>query len=104
MDDRARENGLLSTSVIAGESEDPATSAARVIAEQALSILEAAEASASEIRDRGRRQAEELVAATHEAAVLALSRLRAVCHELDGLATELDRKTETRLVEHGRGD
>jgi hypothetical protein len=102
-DDHAGENGLLRAGVVAGEPEDPAAFAARLIAEQALSILDAAAARASEIQDRGRRHAEELVGVTGQAAALALSRLHTVSRELDALGAEIDRRAENRLTDQVDG-
>jgi hypothetical protein len=97
LDHHARENGLLRAGLVAGELADPAACAARVIAEQALSIFDAAAATASEIQDRGRRHAEELVGGMGQATALALSRLHTVSREVDALAAEIDRRTEMRL-------
>jgi hypothetical protein len=94
LDDHARENGLLGACFLAGE--DPAACAARVIAEQALSIFKAAEATASEIQARGRRQAEQLAGGADEAAAIALTRLQAISLELDDLAADVDQRNAER--------
>jgi hypothetical protein len=101
--DHARETGLLGADFVAGAQDDPAACAASVIAEQALSIFDAAAATASEIEDRGRRHAEELTGVMGHAAAGALSRLRTLSRELDGLAAEIDRRAETRLAEQVDG-
>ena len=91
-DDHARQSGLLGGGFVAGDAEDPAGCAARVVAEQALSIFDAAEATASEIQARGRQQAEELAAAANEAVELALSSLHAISSQLDDLAADVDQR------------
>jgi hypothetical protein len=96
LDDDARENGLLGAGFLAGEPEDPAACAARVIAEQALSIFKAAEATASEIQERGRRQAEQLAGGADEAAAIALTRLHAISRQLDDLAADVDQRSAER--------
>lgn len=94
LDDHTRNNGLLGARFIEGEESDPAVVAARVIAEQALSILTATEATASDIRRRSRRSAEEL--ARDDGVALAMGRLRTISRELDGLAVYVDRRLEMR--------
>jgi 3-methyladenine DNA glycosylase/8-oxoguanine DNA glycosylase len=99
LDDHARQTGLLGGGFVAGEPEDPAGCAARVVAEQALSIFKAAEATASEIEARGGQQAEELAGAADEAVAVALSRLHAISRQLDALAADVDQRNEE--LRHG---
>jgi hypothetical protein len=79
---------------------DPADSAARVVAEEVLSILQAVEARTSEIDAGARREAEAIRRAADLAGADAIGRFAAITRELDALAAEL---TE-RAARRGDGD
>jgi hypothetical protein len=91
--DRGDHDGLL-------EEEDPAGSAARVVAEEVLSILQAVDARTSEIDAEARREADEIRRAADLAGADAVARFAAIARELDALATEL----EERAARRGDGD
>jgi hypothetical protein len=78
---------------------DPASDAARVIEEEALSIFLAVDAATSEIDADARRRAELIQRSSVEATAPALARLDAMSRSFDALAAELDE----RAMRRGRG-
>jgi hypothetical protein len=70
---------------------DPATSAASVIADQALSIFQAVDAKTAEIDASARRDADEIRQKATAAADLARERLGGMLRELDDISSALDR-------------
>jgi hypothetical protein len=80
--DRGDHDGLL-------EGEDPAGSAAQVVAEEVLSILQAVDARTSEIDAAARREADEIRRAADLAGTDAVARFEAIVRELDALAIDL---------------
>jgi len=103
MGDRAHERGVLGAGFAAGDAEDPAACAARVIAEQALSIFEAAEARGSELEARARKEAEDVVGRAEGASVRTLAGLEAISRQLDALSAELAGRIEDRATTLGHG-
>jgi hypothetical protein len=80
----------------AGAADDPATSAASVIADQALSIFQAVDAKTAEIDARARHDADEI---RQKAAVVSdpsRARLDRMLRDLDAIATALDHVAEDR--------
>jgi hypothetical protein len=75
---------------------DPAHDAARVITEEAMSILLAVEARAAELDADARREAEEIRREADQATAPALVRLRAMARDLEALATDLDDAVRAR--------
>jgi hypothetical protein len=86
---------------ITARSADPAAWAAEVTAQQALSVLEAVAARATEIDAHARREAVELRLRTRAATAGALGRLDAIDVELEALATEIRRRTAARAATRG---
>jgi hypothetical protein len=103
LEDRGPEDGLTETGRITVEPEDPAAYAARVIADEALSIFLAVEARTSEIHAGARQWADETRRRADEATAPALARLEAMSRDLEALATELDGAANERAArrEHG---
>jgi hypothetical protein len=83
---------------------DPASDAARVIEDEALSIFLAVDAATSEIDADARRRAELIRRASDEATVPALARLDAMSRTFDALVEELDERARTRAAREGNGD
>jgi hypothetical protein len=75
---------------VSGGPDDPAASAASMIADQALSIFEAVEAKASDIDARAQRAAEEIRREAIAVADPAAERLDAISRELDAISGALD--------------
>jgi len=103
LEDRGPEDGLTRTGLITGEPEDPAAYAARVIADEALSIFLAVEARTSEIDAGARQVADEIRRRADEATAPALARLEAMSRDLEELATELDGAANERAARRGHG-
>lgn len=82
---------------------DPASDAARVIADEALSIFLAVDATTSQIDADARRRADEIRSATDEATAPALARLAAMSRNLEALATELDDGARERAARRRHG-
>lgn len=80
--------------------EDPAGSAARVVAEEVLSILRAVEARTSEIGVSSRRDAEAIRRAADQAGADAVGRFAAITRELDALARDLAERAARRGYDH----
>jgi hypothetical protein len=89
LEDRGNHGGLR-------EHENPAGSAARVIEEEVLSILQAVEARTSDMDAAARREAEEIRRAVDLAGARAVARFAAITRELDALATDLDDRAARR--------
>jgi hypothetical protein len=96
LDDSRRMDGLLEAGGVAADSQDPAACAARVIAVEALSIFEAAEARALEIEARGRRHADDLMDDADEGVARALAHLDSIRRDLEALAAYLDDRLPRR--------
>jgi hypothetical protein len=92
MGERRDGEGLVANS-------DPAGSAAHVVAEEVLSILQAVEARTSEIDATARRDAEAIRRAADRAGAHAVSRFAAITRELDALAAELEDRAARRADE-----
>ena len=75
---------------------DPAHDAARVITEEAMSILLAMEARAAELDADARREADEIRHEADEATAPALVRLRAMARDLEALTADLDDTARAR--------
>lgn len=75
---------------------DPASDAARVISEEALSIFHAVDAATSKIDAEARRRADLIRRAGEETTAPALARLHAISRDFDALAEELDERAEER--------
>jgi hypothetical protein len=103
LDDDRQHDGRADAEKAAGEPEDPAGFAARVIAEQALSIFQAVEARTLEIKERARRQADEIVREANAVATPALARLEALSRDLGTLSIDLDHAAEERAARRVRG-
>jgi hypothetical protein len=97
LEDRGDHDGLVAH-------EDPAGCAARVVAEEVLSILQAVAARRSEIDATARREADEIRQAADMAGAHAVARFAAITRELDALATELEDGAEERAARRGHGD
>jgi hypothetical protein len=82
---------------------DPASDAARVIAEEALSIFHAVDAATSKIDADARRRADLIRRASDERTAPALARLNEMSRSIDALANELDERARERAArqEHG---
>jgi hypothetical protein len=76
--------------------DDPATSAASVIADQALSIFQAVDARTAEIDARARRDADEIRQKSTAVSDPARERLDGMLRELDALSTALERVAQSR--------
>jgi hypothetical protein len=87
--DRGDDDGLI-------KHADPAGSAARVVAEEVLSILQAVEAKRSEIDATARRDANEIRRAADQAGADAVARFAAITRQLDVLATDLEERAARR--------
>jgi hypothetical protein len=89
---------------VTAQPADVAAWAAKVTAEQALSVFDAVAASAEEIDAQARREAVELRLRTRAATAAALGRLVAIDGELGALVAELRRQTDERAARwsHGR--
>jgi hypothetical protein len=83
---------------------DPVSDAARVIADEALSIFLAVDAATSEIDAEARRRAETIRRASDERTAPALARLEAMSRDFDALAEELDERVRERAARQGHGD
>jgi hypothetical protein len=81
---------------LGGAAQDPATSAASMIADQALSIFQAVEAQASEIDARAHLDADEIRRSTLAVADPARAHLDAISRGLDAIATALERVATER--------
>jgi hypothetical protein len=82
---------------------DPADEAARLIAEEALSILLAVDTRAAEIGADARRRAAEIRRRADRAAEPALACLRAIALELEAVVAGLDDAASERTGRRGRG-
>jgi hypothetical protein len=82
---------------------DPASDAARVIAEEALSIFRAVDAATSQIDAEARRRADLIRRAGDESTSSALARLNAMSRDFDALANELDERARERAMRRGHG-
>ena len=102
-EDRGLEDGLTGTDLSTGEPEDPAAYAARMIADEALSIFQAVEARTCEIDVGARQWAEEIRGRANEATAPALARFDAMSRDLEELATELDGAVNERAARRGHG-
>jgi hypothetical protein len=83
---------------------DSAAWAAEVTAQQAMSVLDAVVARAAEVDAHARREAVGLRLRTRAATAGALGRLDAIDAELEALALEIRRRTDTRSTtrDHAR--
>jgi hypothetical protein len=89
-------SGAAADDVIQGGTDDPAASAAHMIADQALSIFEAVEAKATEIDTRAHRDAEEIRREAMAVVDPASARLDAITRQLDTVSTDLERLASER--------
>ena len=83
---------------------NPASDAARVIADEALSIFRAVDAVTSQIDADARRRASLVRRASEETTASALAHLNAMSHDFDALANELDGRARQRAVRREHGD
>ena len=93
-DDRAHSGA----GAVTAQPADAAAWAAKVTAEQALSVFDAVAARAEEIDAQARREAVELRVRTRAATAAALGRLDAIDGELGVLVTHLRRRTDQRAA------
>jgi hypothetical protein len=91
--DRGEDDGLV-------EVLDPARSAARVVTEEVLSILQAVEARTSEIHAGACREAEAIRRAADRAGADAVGRFAAITRELDALEADLAERAARRGDDH----
>jgi hypothetical protein len=88
---------------VTAQPADAAAWAAKLTADQALSVFDAVAARAEEIDAHARREAVELRLRTRPATAAALGRLDAVDRELGALVAELRRRTDERAARWGHG-
>lgn len=82
------------------EASDPAGTAARLVAEEVVSILQAVEARTAQIEAMARREAEAIRRAAARAGEDAAARFGAITRELDALMEELGEREARRRDGH----
>jgi hypothetical protein len=83
--------------------EDPAACAARVVADEVLSIVQAVEARTSAIDADARERARHVQRAARASAGRARARLEAMTRDLGSLASELDEAAKARTSRSAHG-
>jgi hypothetical protein len=103
-DAAGREDGMSGPGSVTSGPQDPAASAASLIAEQARSIFQAVEATTSDIDARARAEAEEIRRGAEEAVARASGRLEAMSRDLNTVSMALDRAVEDRSAGFRHGE
>jgi hypothetical protein len=101
--DPGQEHGSTEAGLVTARPQDAAGSAAQVIEGEALSIFQAVDATAAQMADAARHEADAIARAYAHAAGPALEDLDAMSQHLRALAADLQHKAEEarRRREHG---